>query len=535
MPALIMNKLFVAFCLIALAIGCKKPDVTIPAPNPPAQDSLPVVTTNNISGLSQFSVTLNARLVDTGRAHVTELGIVIDTLPHPTTSRNVNKLVAQQPGSDGSFSRTVTYVPSRTTFYLRAYAINAYGTAYGNEVSFTSLLQKVFTGHVHLSTQQEVVDFGAQHYTVIDGDLIINGSVNDLTPLLGLAIVNNSFNVNRTLLTNFRGLDSLEITGARFANNFFVEYNDNLINFEGLSKLKITRGWAQISHNDALLTLDGLDSYVAASAGSLRIGECPALQHINGLSKLQFVGSDVYIINNASLTNITGLSSLSDVRGRLYIENNPVLHTLDGLEKIESLPTGIEINNNATLQDLNGIRYLRSISSDVPTGTIKLHNNPMVTSLAAFSNITFVDYVEISNCGALPNLTGLHNIDSIFSLTIDGNAGLTSLTGLEKLATLSRLQIVSNPALLNLQGLSRLTRITANDYSITIARNNSLQSLTGLENLARADGSIQISFNPGLTDFCPLKPLFTAGYSGWFALEGNAANPTQSEVVTNCN
>lgn len=72
-------------------------------------------------------------LFDNGSA-ITERGFVWDTNPNPTTSNN--KLVVS--GTVGSFTGTMTGLTSGTTYHYRAYAINAYGTSYGSDMSFTT-------------------------------------------------------------------------------------------------------------------------------------------------------------------------------------------------------------------------------------------------------------------------------------------------------------------------------------------------------------------------------------------------------------
>jgi hypothetical protein len=121
-----------------------------------------------------------------------------------------------------------------------------------------------------------------------------------------------------------------------------------------------------------------------------------------------------------------------------------------------------------------------------------------------------------------------------YRLLIENNSGLTDLQGLRRLKSLSKLEILSNSSLLNLNGLDSLSAIIDNPYSITIWSNGQLQSLDGLQQLRTAHGTIQISVNSALTNFCGLKPLFIVGYNASFITSFNASNPTQSQVVSSC-
>ena len=87
--------------------------------------TVPTSITSN-SALLGGSVTLD------GNATVTERGVCYSTSQSPTTSNNK---VGVGTGV-GTFSTTVSGFTSNTTYYVRAYAINSQGTAYGNEMSF---------------------------------------------------------------------------------------------------------------------------------------------------------------------------------------------------------------------------------------------------------------------------------------------------------------------------------------------------------------------------------------------------------------
>jgi hypothetical protein len=69
-----------------------------------------------------------------GSAPVTERGVCWSTNPSPTTADNVKT----EGGGPGKFHAAVTGLNLGTVYYLRAYAKNQFGTAYGKEYSFYS-------------------------------------------------------------------------------------------------------------------------------------------------------------------------------------------------------------------------------------------------------------------------------------------------------------------------------------------------------------------------------------------------------------
>lgn len=69
-----------------------------------------------------------------GSAPVTERGVCWSTNPSPTTADNVKA----EGGGPGKFHAAITGLDLGTVYYLRAYAKNEFGTAYGKEYSFRS-------------------------------------------------------------------------------------------------------------------------------------------------------------------------------------------------------------------------------------------------------------------------------------------------------------------------------------------------------------------------------------------------------------
>lgn len=93
-----------------------------------------IVVTNDPSNISDNSVDASGEVVSDNGQAVTERGFVYSTTPSPNT--NDDKVIV---GSGvGVFNTNITGLSSSTTYYLKAYAINANGTSYGQEKSFVT-------------------------------------------------------------------------------------------------------------------------------------------------------------------------------------------------------------------------------------------------------------------------------------------------------------------------------------------------------------------------------------------------------------
>ncbi len=105
--------------------------ITYIIPNP---SLLPQVTTESPTVLSSSSVFVGGNVTSDGGNAVTQRGVCWSLSPNPTIANN-----SSQNGSGlGSFNHTVQPLSPSTTYYIRAYATNSEGTAYGNQVSLTT-------------------------------------------------------------------------------------------------------------------------------------------------------------------------------------------------------------------------------------------------------------------------------------------------------------------------------------------------------------------------------------------------------------
>ena len=97
--------------------------------------TVPTVTTSSATNVLFTSATIGGTVTDDGGTTVTERGVVYSTTPNPTTS---NSKVVSGSGK-GAFSCNLNDLQEGTTYYVRAYAVNQTGMAYGNQIGFTTL------------------------------------------------------------------------------------------------------------------------------------------------------------------------------------------------------------------------------------------------------------------------------------------------------------------------------------------------------------------------------------------------------------
>lgn len=129
-----MKKIAILFTLIGimsciLITDCKK------------KADLPKLTTNPVTDITLNSARSGGSISDDGGADITIKGICWGSQSNPSTK---DSFVESGAGIE-DFSSDLTDLVEGTVYYVRAYATNSEGTAYGNEETFTTLASTVAT------------------------------------------------------------------------------------------------------------------------------------------------------------------------------------------------------------------------------------------------------------------------------------------------------------------------------------------------------------------------------------------------------
>ena len=95
---------------------------------------LPSVTTVTVTRIQQRSAYSGGQITSDGDAHISAMGVCWNSTPDPDLTNSKTSDTT----STGVFISHITGLEASTMYYLRAYATNSEGTAYGEPVSFTT-------------------------------------------------------------------------------------------------------------------------------------------------------------------------------------------------------------------------------------------------------------------------------------------------------------------------------------------------------------------------------------------------------------
>jgi uncharacterized protein (TIGR02145 family) len=97
-------------------------------------DTKAMVYTEEVTGVTTNSAETGGDVSDDGGASVTLRGVCWNTSGNPTIYDNKTT----DGSGTGSYTSSITGLSENTTYYVRAYATNSVGTAYGNQREFTT-------------------------------------------------------------------------------------------------------------------------------------------------------------------------------------------------------------------------------------------------------------------------------------------------------------------------------------------------------------------------------------------------------------
>ncbi len=236
--------------------------------------NLPYVTTNPITAITTTSASSGGNISMDGGASITSRGICWSTAINPTISNNKTT----DGGGTGNFTSLISGLNPGIKYYVRAYATNSAGTAYGNEISLTTTAITSITVTDLDGNTYPTVTIGAQTWMK---ENLKTTKLNDGTVI--------------PLVTNNSVWTNLKTPGICWYDNSITNYNiyGALYNWYAIDTRKVCPvGWHVPSDSDWTI----LTSFL----GGTNLGG----------GKLKESGTSHWSIPNSGATNETGFTAL---------------------------------------------------------------------------------------------------------------------------------------------------------------------------------------------------------------------------------
>jgi len=195
-----MRSIFLPVILVGsfyIMSGCKKADTV----------TLPLLSTSTVSSITSTTASSGGNISSDGNAAVTARGICWSPSSDPTIS---DPKTSDGTGT-GLFTSNITGLASGTLYNVRSYATNSSGTAYGDQVSFTTTSPQLATLSTTSVTLITTTTASSGGIIANDGGSVITGrgvcwSIN-ISPIISGAHTSDgagsgSFNSNLTGLTS---------------------------------------------------------------------------------------------------------------------------------------------------------------------------------------------------------------------------------------------------------------------------------------------------------------------------------------------
>lgn len=387
---------------------------------------LPTVETILISDVLMNSATSGGTITDDGGAEVTAMGIVWSTMMNPDINNNEG-MTSEEVGAI-SFTSFMTGLFPNMTYYVRAYATNSEGTAYGNLLNFTTL-EKFYTDGSGLID----IDGNEYHTVIIGGREYMSENLRTSRYNTGDSIYRIT-HLDDWLLPGVGAYCWMEDDSAANEELYGKLYNFIAVNNGNICPV----GW-HVPCDEEWMGLEvflGMNEAIAHDSG---------WRGDNQGGMMKQTGTETWLIPNEGATNQSGFSALpggyrgadgffQDVGSSAYFWSMSTTRFMANawLRALSNTETSV-LRDTAEMYKGASIRCVRSIFT-LPEVTTNEITDITISTATCGGTILFNGWDEISSKGVVWNRTGDTTIENYEGITVDGNgddAFTSFLTGLE--------------------------------------------------------------------------------------------------------
>ncbi len=99
-------------------------------------NTIAILSTTVVNNITPYTADIDYEITANGGYHVTRCGVLWSTNPDPDISTAID--ITNDGSGTGVFNAALTELEPQTTYYVRAYAVNVLGIAYGNVLEFVT-------------------------------------------------------------------------------------------------------------------------------------------------------------------------------------------------------------------------------------------------------------------------------------------------------------------------------------------------------------------------------------------------------------
>ncbi len=221
--------------VLVLSGGCEKG-------NDGNKTTIPDLSTSSVSNITLVSANCGGNITSDGGSSVTDRGVCWNTSANPTTA---NSKTTDGTGT-GSFTSAMTGLKVGDTYYVRAYASNNAGTAYGNELVFTVAVPPTVTTSTFSNVEGSSVKAGGSFTSDGGSTVTAMGLCWSTSPNPTLA---NSFSTSFSAVMTGLSINTVYYYRAYATNSAGTGYG-NQISFNSGYLIGSTYGGGLVFYND---------------------------------------------------------------------------------------------------------------------------------------------------------------------------------------------------------------------------------------------------------------------------------------------
>ena len=333
----------------------------------------PTVVTTGVSNVAHTTATLNGSVVYSGGSTVAARGFCYGTEQNPT----IESTAVSCGTGEGSFSANLQNLTPSTTYYVRAYAINVWGTNYGEQQTFTTLTEHAPTveiipvtdiDYTSFTCSGEVTDSGTYPVTargicyattpepVMTGNHIHSGSgtgtfsatVTDLEPEIMYYVRAYAVNSVGVSYSNVIIVNTLTPSAPTVTTDSVSAYNvcEGTIVSDGGTPVT-QRGFCYALHptptlNDSVVIVTGTDDMFTTTLRGLTMGLSYHVRAFATNAKGISYGDDIVFVAGCDLTPVVDYDGFSynvvqigiqcwmkeNLRSTHYADGTEIAHTV---------------------------------------------------------------------------------------------------------------------------------------------------------------------------------------------------------------